>query len=639
MRGLRLCEGDLGVSVKREERPVVRRAPRRIQGLFVAAVLATGGLIVRLGYMQITQGQSFQSEVSVQNYDTIHIAGPRGWIYDSEGDVLAADKAVFAIVYIRYTNDAPSASIVAKRLAPVLGQKPGVLLNTMINSYQGFATVTLVHSATPEEIAYVAEHRNSLPGIVMITKPTRVYPQGSLAAHEIGYIGPIPPSAASTFAAQGYDPNALVGLYGLEAQYQNYLRGRAGADKIPVNPAGVPLSGGTIHLPAQAGDNLVLNMNGYLEKVAEQALISRIKYLKYTLNEPNVHSGTIVVLNVHTGAVLAMASYPSFKPQWWMGGISSAHYQQFLNNEAGVNRAISGLYMPGSVQKPLTAMAALMNHEMTPGMLVNDQGGLQIGNYFMHSWNQSGFGVIGLKEALEVSDDTYFYQVGLNMGHYNVNNPPQNVQKWLTGPRVKALQQLQNMGKQFGLTSPTGVDLPGENTGYVTFANPPTLYDLPAAAIGQEEAYSTIGMATYAAAIANGGYRYQPQMVHEIVSPSGKIVKLFKPQLIDKVNVKPAYLKLMRQGMEMATHGSLGTATYFFGNDPNNVAAKTGTAESGLPGRNNSVFIGFAPYNNPQIAVAAVIPDVTGEGFRAAAPMAQIVIDAYFKEHGKHWKA
>ncbi len=623
------------MSVRREERPVKRRVPRRIQGMFLVTVLASATLLVRLGYIQITENQQFQSQVSVQNYDTIPIPGPRGWIYDSQGQVLAADKADFNIVFVRYPNDLASASLIAKKLSIVLKIPAKKLLYDMTTSKPGFATVTLVQNATPVELAYVAEHRNSLPGITMITTPVRVYPKGYEAAHEIGYIGSIPQNQASQYASQGYNPNSLVGLSGLEEQYQSVLRGKSGAEKIPVNPAGVPLTGGTIHVPAHAGNNLVLNLDGPLQKIAEQALIYRINYL-HALGESNVYSGTIVVLNVHTGAVLAMASYPTYKPQWWVGGISSQHYQSFLQNDAGLNTAIAGLYMPGSTEKPLTAFAALMNHEITPSLKVNDTGGLQIGTYYMKNWNQAGFGVIGLREALEVSDDTYFYQVGLDMGHFNVNNPPQNIESWLTGPRVTALKQISSMGKQFGLTSPTGIDLPGEATGYVTIANPPTLYDLPAAAIGQEETYSTIGMATYVATIANGGYRYQPQMVHEIISPSGHVVKVFQPHLIDKVNVNPTYINLIKQGMELATHGTLGTATYFFGNDPINVAAKTGTAESGIPGRNNSVFIGFAPYKNPQIAVAAVIPNVTGEGFRAATPMAKTVIDAYFAQQAQN---
>ncbi len=623
--------------VPREERPKRSLTTRRVAWFASAIALAMTTLVVRLGYVQITLGRQYDTLVQVQNYSTLPIPGPRGKIFDSQGMVLATNTPQFSILYVRYPNDSQSARAVAKRLAGPLGMKAASLYRAMVITNQWEAASTLTQNATPLQISYVAEHRNSLPGIIMMATPRRVYPQGVLAAHELGYVGPIPSSEASWYAAHGYSPNDQVGLAGLEQQYQSVLRGHSGAMKIPVNNAGVPQPGGTVYQPPTQGNNLILNMNGALEKDAEQALISRIQYLR-NRGETNVHSGTIVVMNVHTGAVLAMASYPTYNPNWWTGGISQAHYQQYLANQAGFNRAISGLYMPGSTQKMLTAMAALMNHEITPSLKVNDQGGLWIGNYFMQSWNPVGFGVIGLRKALEVSDDTYFYQVGLNMGHYNTNNPPNNIAAWLNGPRVTALKQIQSLGRQFGLTSPTGIDLPGEQTGYVTFSNPPTLYDLPAAAIGQMEAYSTIGLTTYIAAIANGGYRYQPQMVHEITSPSGKVLKVFKPHLINKVNVKPKYIKLMQQGLEMATHGSLGTATYFFGNDPVNVAGKTGTAETANQLKNNSVFVGYAPYNHPQIAVAAVIPNVTGEGFHAAAPMAQIVIDDYFalqKQHAK----
>ena len=608
---------------------MLQKTAKRMQLLFFTAALATSSLIVRLGYLQITETQQFQSDVSVQNFSSLAIPGSRGWIFDREGDVLAADIPVYQISYIRYPNDSLFAAKVAKELAPVIGIKANKLENMMLNQDQMQPTVTLVQQASPKQMAFVAEHRDNLPGVLMMTVPQRVYPLGELAAHAVGFIGPIPANSWNQYQQKGYPKNAQVGLSGLEESYQSVLKGQYGEAKIPISPAGIPLNQGIVSIPAQAGNNLILNLDGPLEKVAEQALISRINFLR-GVGETNVHSGTIVVLNAHTGAVLAMASYPTYNPNWWIGGISNQHYQAYLTKNAGFNRAISGVYMPGSTQKMLTAMAALTNHEMTPALLVNDQGGLQIGTYFMHNWNLGGFGWVGLKEAIEVSDDTYFYQVGLNMGHFNTSNPPSNISAWLTGGRVQALNQINQLGKKFGLTALTGVDLPGEIPGYVTYANPPTLYDLPAAAIGQEEAYSTIGLATYIEAIANGGSRYQPQMVHEITTSQGKVIKVFKPQLVDKVPVSKQYLKIIQQGLELATHGALGTATYYFGHDPVNVAGKTGTAESGQAGLNNSVFVGYAPYNNPQIAVAAVIPNVTGEGFRAAAPMAQQVIDAYF---------
>ncbi len=621
--------------MKRPEKNKRLHARRRIRTIFPFVAVGSALLLLRLGYLEIAMAHQFTADISSQNFDSISIPAPRGQILDSQGNVLASNQPVFRIIYIRYPNDSFALSQVAKHLAGPLGQSQATLLNKMTQTQSWYAYTTLVRHATPLELSYVAEHKQSLPGIAIIETPERAYPMGGVAAHVVGYIGSIPANLTQWYQAHGYSPTDQVGLSGLEEQYQTTLAGQDGVERIPVDPAGIPLPFGTLYQPPKAGDNIVLNLNSTLEKVAEQALITRIAYLR-GLGETNVHSGAIVVLNVHTGAVLAMASYPSYQPSWWIGGISSSHYQAYLNNNAGLNRAVSGLYMPGSTQKMLTALTALQNHTMTPNLIVNDTGGLQIGSYYMRSWNQAGFGAIGLDEALEVSDDTYFYQVGLMMGHYNLNNPPANIDAWLNGPRVAALRAIDNLGKQFGLTSPTGIDLPGEATGYVTYASPPTLYDLPAAAIGQEEAYSPIGLATYIAAIANGGYRLQPQLVHEITSPSGHVLQVIKPHVINKVAVKPAYLQIIRQGLEMATHGTLGTATYFFGTDPVNVAGKTGTAESGIPGRNNSVFVGYAPYNHPQIAIAAVIPNVTGEGFRAAAPMAQQVIDAYFRQIQKH---
>lgn len=603
-------------------------ATRRIAFFSSAIALFMAGLIVRLGYLQITTSSQYSAEVVVQGNEHIPIPAPRGKILDVDGRVLATNVPDFSVVYIR--RNTAEAAAVARRLSGVLGMNAQTLYNLMKNYEPWSGYVTLKQDATALEVSYIEEHRVGLPGIILMVTPQRVYPMGAVAAHELGYIGPIQQGQTQYQNNPAYNPAIdQVGQAGLEEEYERYLHGRDGDTLIPIGPSGTPTSDGTLYKAPVPGDNLVLNMNAQLERIAERDLYNRIQYLIRTGN-PNVDSGTIVVLNVHTGAVLAMASYPSYNPNWWVGGISNADYQKYLSNDAGFNRAISGTYMPGSTEKMLTALAALTNHEISPNMMVDDRGGLQVGNYWMSNWNQSGFGTIGLETAIEVSDDTYFYQVGLDMGHYNENNPPQNIAAWLAGPRLRALQQINALGKQFGLTAPTGIDLPGEQAGYIAMDQPGTLYELAGAAIGQQEAYTTIGLATYIATIANGGYRYQPEMVHEITSPSGRVIKVFKPHLIDRLDVSPQYLHIIQQGLELATHGSEGTGTLFFGNDPVNVAGKTGTAETSIAADNNSVFVGYAPYNHPQIAVAAIIPNTVGEGFMGAAPLSQQVIDAYF---------
>jgi len=492
--------------------------------------------------------------------------------------------------------------------------------------------VVIVKNASELAVSYVEEHSSSLPGVAVIATPVRYYPYGAFGGQLIGYVSNIPANQASYYASLNspkYPTNALIGLGGIEQQYDSYLQGIPGTMKVEVNSANVPIRNLGLSPPPTPGDNLILNVDGHLQDVLQTALASQIKSLQ-GMGYYWVRTGVAVAMDPNTGAVLALGSYPFYNPQWFVGGISQANYNLTQTDGALNDTAVAGLYPPGSTEKPLTLMYALHQGVITPNRTVWDPGYLYVGGTRLNEWVPSGFGTVTVPEAIAVSSDVFLHPTVLGLCHY----PPTSgtLSQWMTGERVKAFNGLANYAKQFGLTSPTGIDLPSEATGY--FHDTGYLSDLAYMAIGQDQVYTPIGLAQYVSAIANGGKRLKPEVVHEIVAPNGSVVKLFKPVVLNHIPVSPQDLAIIRDGMRWVTQdrgGIRGTAWSTFLGDPYQVSGKTGTAQTGITSRDVASFIGFAPYVHPQIAVAVIIPGA-GEGYLSSGPVARKIIDAYMNE-------
>ncbi|KYP82047.1 peptidoglycan D,D-transpeptidase FtsI family protein [Ferroacidibacillus organovorans] len=607
--------------MKKADKPRRRPVEARLAFAFTTVFLSMSLLIVRLGYLQIKTSSQFVAQEHTNEYDTYAVPAPRGWIYDRNHVLLAADKPTFTVVYTRLATPLQNTNAIAKRLAPAFGESVKNLLQAM-NAYNyANPQVTILQNASPRAVSYVEEHENSLIGVRVITTPLRYYPYGALADHVVGYIGPIPPNNAMPQYSK-YPANALVGLDGIEQQYDSLLQGVPGVMRVQVNAANVPMKELGMYPAPMPGDNLVLNIDGHLQNVLQQALQTQVASLR-SQGYSWVDSGVAVAMNPQTGAVLAMGSYPDYNPQWFVGGISNQHYAQYQN--AALNMAVSGLFMPGSTEKPLTLMDALNLGAIKPTTTVWDPGYLLVGNTVLHEWVPGGFGMVTVPEALEYSSDVFLYQTGLWMGHYP---PSYNINTWMTGERVKAFNQLASFGKYFGLTSPTQIDLPNERVGY--FHDNGYLSDLAYMAIGQDQVYSAIGLAQYVSAIATGK-RMKPEVLHQILSPTGEVIKTIQPVVLNKVPVSPANLSMIRQGMHWVTTKRMGTSWSVFLGDPYSVAGKTGTAQTGVVGHDIALFIGWAPYKNPKIAVAVIVPGA-GEGYLSSGSVARKLIDAYLNE-------
>lgn len=590
---------------------------RRAAVLGLLALVWVAILVVRLLQLQVWQGSQFAAEAQGVRIRMTPIVAPRGEMLDRRGRVLVGSRPAFSALYFRLGHP-PSAQEV-RVLARILGESPAQLRHR-IDSYRGlpYEPVPLKQDLTPQEFSAILERRLELPGVSVQAQALRAYFLGPVGASVFGYVGQVQPWELNAWHDPRLTPNSVVGQAGLELEYQKYLQGTDGGQEVEVNASGEPVRVlGTV--PPVPGDNLVLTLSARLEKVATVALAKQMAYLRATFHSlaPAVN-GAVVVLNVHTGQVLAMTSLPSYDPNWFADGLTPAESRYVWGPEAPtLNRAIYGQYAPGSTYKMAVAVAGLMEGKITPKTIVP---GVVRYWYPPYPWNwcRCDVGPNDLAKAIAQSYDIYFYELGRKLG----------------------LDGIARYAKKFGFGRRLGIDLPGEMPGLV----PTDAYEIRKngavwpglryiAAIGQgDDLVTLLQLAHYTAMLATDGVGYRPYLVQEIRSPTGKVLFRRRPEVDGRVRMPAAYWRAIHQGMHGATvpgpiPGNGGTAGAAFAGFPMKVAGKTGTAQYG----NNLIrafFVSYAPYRHPQIAVAVM---VTGGGEGAdVAVVARTIYDAYF---------
>ncbi|SHJ63873.1 peptidoglycan D,D-transpeptidase FtsI family protein [Alicyclobacillus tolerans] len=630
--------------------------------------LALAGLLLRLGYVQVKEGSQFRGESTNVQVVSYPVLPPRGFIYSSNGTVLAEDKPVYDAYLTRLPNVSENLQNMADKLAPWLGESPKAVLTAMKTS--PLATQVLIKRNLSEAaVSYIYEHRSELPGVRVEVDPIRYYPYGDLAAHILGYVGPITSSSESYYNKLGYLDSQIVGETGVEAQYESYLQGHVGEEEDLVNSAGVPIKSIGMQPPAQSGDNLQLTIDSTYQALAQEIVANYIQNspLKYEISEASA-----VVLNVKTGGVEAMVSYPYYNPNWFLNGNYLKHSTYLEKSDALINNVIQSPEYPGSTVKPANAIAGMQSGTITPNTIVYDHGFLQIGNRIFHNWYLPGFGPVNVTQAIELSDDTFFYQLGLWLGGWNNNTGYPNGEsynQWVKTRFVKALNTLFGWEYRFGLGAMTGIDLPGEVPGmfweedtqqnYLEvpydlkqaeaslkkkgyYDNWGAVPDLAFAAIGQSQEFTPIEMAQYVMTLADRGVKLQPHVLQAIYpadeapgSPGSKPIYTFKPKVEARLNINPTYMQAALQGMYLMANNPMGLLYQGgFAGSPYHAAGKTGTAQISENGRNvdDSVTIAFAPYNHPQIAIAVMVPG-GGASTTTASHIAHRLFNAYFQLH------
>ncbi|WDM02861.1 peptidoglycan glycosyltransferase [Alicyclobacillus cycloheptanicus] len=650
----------------------------RVNVVSFSVFFALSSLIFRLGYLQITKGAQLKTQALTTSVQYIPVLPARGRIYDANGNLLAYDQPTYSVYLTRVqhvNDDTATLSKMAALLAPVFHKTTAQVLQLMKADKQ-YTTVTLFKNITTDQLSFISEHQAQLPGVNVEVDSERKYPYGDLAGQVLGYVGPITPQNKKYYVdEQHYLLMQQVGAAGLELQYENQLKGKVGYQEEQYNTVnnGVKPVG---YIPPVSGNNLQLTLDGALEADTQNAVLKAIQSFE-SENHTQVQDAAAVMIDVKTGGILAMVSYPYLDPNWFVNGDFTLH-TNYLQNGAEMNNVIQNPHAPGSTVKPANLITGLEHGAVTPNTVYDDSGVWQwIGNYHMHE--DASYGLVDDVTAIAVSDDRFFYTLGLNLGGWLGSSPydggyPRggNLQRWRDTDFIKGLLMLMQGEMRFGLGQITGIDLPGEQAGafymenqsnntmvtmsakdvqsiaqtvakqgsYTNYGSP---YDLAAMAFGQSQQFTPIELLQYVSTLADNGKKLQPHLLQAVYPPgltqnlstaNEKPLQTVAPNVQATVNINPTYLKLAQEGMYAACNTPQGTAYPSFGNAPYKAAGKTGTAEitMGSKSINNSVFIGYAPYNNPQIAVAVMVPGA-GYGAVTAVPIARQMMDFYFEEH------
>lgn len=504
-----------------------------------------------------------------------------------------------------------------------------------LNGYSLFKSATIAKDISKNTVAKLSEEKYKIYGINIVSVPKRYYPNGTLLSHTIGYVSKISSTEYEKRKDEGYSVNSIVGKTGIEQSFEKYLRGTDGEVKEETDSLG-NVSSQTETIEAKSGSNVTLTIDYRLQKVAEESLLDTITKLQNgTLvgkKFSDANAGAVVVLDVESGEVLASASYPTYDINSLIGGISVADWNNLQNNTLHpmLNRTISGSYSPGSTYKMLVGMAGLMNGKITVNEKYYDPGVYPYGYHpkcWIYTDRGTTHGWINIEGAIKGSCNCYFYEVGRRIG----------------------IEEIVKYSKLFGLGEKTGVELAGEVSGTIAGADPNSedglkspwyLGDTLAASIGQSgSSYTPIQLANYIATIANGGRLNKVSLIKSVenevedISVSLDEINKHASQYTGvnfeerDLNINSEYINAIKKGMLSVTSESGGTSYIVFKNSDIQVAGKTGTAQ--VPnGNNNGIFVGFAPYDNPKIAVVAVI-EHGGEG-TYTANVVKPIMEEYF---------
>lgn len=655
---------------------------RKLKIFMAFVILIFVILAARLAYIQLIHTEEFKTLSEQNRIRLVPIPAKRGEIWDRTGKVvLVKDRPVYSVsvAYLGLKDQDPMK--VATKLASILGMKVQDVMAAINDpNIKKFEPIKIAKDVPIDVVTKIEENQRDLPGVEVNVEPMRQYIYGDFMPHILGYVREITPTQLEKHKDEGYGMGDRFGQAGLEYTYEKYLRGVDGDQQMEVDKSQHPVRYLDIKGPTP-GNNLVLNIDYRVQKAAEESLNNTMALLQKG-KFPNAKAGAVVMLDVNTGKVLAMASKPGFDPNIFNGKITPEQSKALFGGSkednpfpAFNNRAMMG-YAPGSTFKMVTATALLESKKGTAHDTYFDPGSVYLYGRSYACWRPGGHGTVDLIKAIKFSCNVYFYQVGLKAG---VNN-------------------LFKYALQYGLGQKTGIDLPNEGSGLVpspewkkslNLERLDKKYDkiykkiedkysqkISSASTDRERKnllrqknqelkqaraqyqneyywevawrefetinmsigqgynlYTPLQMANYVATIANGGTRYQPYLVDRIMDYKGNVVKQFAKKPVAHAEVSPETLATVRRGMLAVTEPG-GTAYGVFANFPVKVAGKTGSAQTGKDKYGNDKpthgwFVAFAPYDKPQVAVAAII-EYAGHGGTSAGYVARDVLAAYF---------
>ena len=597
--------------------PVLGRSRLVVAGILI--VTLTVVLIERLYFLQIVEHVRYRA-LSIENrFDLLPVPPVRGMIYDRYGEVLAENHAVYELEVVpEQVRDMASLMTWATQSLS-LTERDRKKFDKRLHGRASFERILLKSGLSEEQAARFAVNQYRFPGVALRGRLRRSYPLGHVTAHVVGYVGRISDKDLDAKERSRYRGVAHIGKLGIESYYEGNLLGRIGYEQVETNAHGRVVRT-LAREPAISGNHLHLTLDSRLQKVVR--------------NELAGHRGAAVVLEPHTGEILAFVSMPDYDPNLFAKGIDQVRYTALLqdSNKPLLNRALYGRYAPGSTLKPILALAGL-EHTIDPRRRVNCPGffALKEGGRVYRCWRKQGHGAVNLKEALEQSCDTYFYQLGLTLGISGIS---------------EALTT-------FGFGKQTGIDLASEPDGLIPTAlwkqrrhgTPWYPGDTLNASIGQGYILSTpLQLAAATAALANRGRLVRPHLLRGVEDPETGEIQRPAEQVTEVQLGDASQYERVIEGMIAVMHGSQGTARRAGQRLSYRIAAKTGTSQLvSLPQdgeaakdtperlKDHALFIAFAPAERPRVALALVIEN-GGSGGKIAAPIARRIFDYYFVE-------
>ncbi|MFO1420743.1 MAG: penicillin-binding protein 2 [Candidatus Competibacteraceae bacterium] len=593
---------------------------RRVLLVLLAVFLGLLAVAGRLVYLQVLNHERFTTLSDSNRVRLLPLPPTRGFIYDRNGVLLADNLASYHLEITREQTKDLDATLAELRQRIELTDADIERFRKLARRSPPYAGVPLRFQLTDEEIARLAIDLYRLPGVDIKADLTRRYPLGPLAVHAIGYVGRIDESELRKLDPGQYSGSTHIGKTGVERSYEDVVRGRAGWQQVETNAEGRPLRI-LSRTPPTPGQNIHLTIDIRLQAVAERILEG--------------FNGAIVAIDPRNGEVLALASQPVYDPNPFVNGIDFASYRQLNTSKDRplLNRALNGVYPPGSTIKPLMALAGLEYGAVNPYSGVFCPGFYRLPgvSHKFRDWKRGGHGSVSMDRAIAQSCDVYFYNLALNLG----------------------IDRIHDFLDKFSMGRLTGVDLPGERKGllpsqewkrkvhrHAWFAG-----DTLSAGIGQGYFLATpLQLAHAVGVVSQRGVNFQPRLLHATEDPGTRVKTPAAPRPLPSVDVKnPRFWDAVIAGMIHVVEG--GTAHRIGIGAKYRIAGKTGTAQVFTLGQgekydakrlakhlqDHALFIAFAPVEDPRIAVA-VIAEHGGGGSATAAPMARKIMDAWLLE-------
>jgi penicillin-binding protein 2 len=621
-----------------ERRPTLTpQLATRVAILGGIALAAFAVIFFRLWFLQVLSSDKYVAEARGNQLREIRVQAPRGEIVDREGRVLVRNRVGEAVKLspLGLPEDDAERRALYRRLGRLLNMRPRAIERSVNEQFDEvpFSQATVKQDVSRAAVMYIGERREDFPGVEIEPVFLREYPYHEVGAHLFGHVGEINQEELDDPSFSGVEMGDRVGKAGLEAEYDQFLRGNSGAIRLRVDALGNLRRRLRRDEPEQ-GRQLRLTLDLDVQRAGQEALAG------------GTGKGAFAVMNIANGEVLGLGSNPSYDPNLFTKVVRERDYRRLTADETGsplTNRAVAAGYPTGSTFKLITAVAALQSGLITPDTPLNDPGELTVGDQVFKNAGEVAHGVISLRTALTVSSDVFFYQLGRDMDREGM--------------------PLQRWAHALGIGRRTGIDLPEESPGFVPtpqwrnreFAkfnrckertNPSEAEILQGVCGWQDRAWSVgdnvnlsvgqgdllanpLQMAVAYASIANDGWVLQPRLGQRIENSAGQVEQTLRAPRKRRLDIPAEYRQAILDGIHGAANDPGGTSTPVFEGFPVEIAGKTGTAEKGTGRADQSWYVALAPWPDPKYVVA-VTDEAGGFGADTAAPMARRILAELF---------